>query len=260
MVEYGDRLVVCGVFDSIDAVPAKGVASWNGSSWSPMDAGLRYRGYVTGMTVCDGILYAAGQFSLQNAYSTLVRWDGERWQSVSDDHSRIQSIACANGTLFGTDWDAELDVVRWSGHDWASLGSGTNGQVRSLQGIGDQLYVGGRFSRAGGKNSSAIARWDMSEENRFAATLAARSGVPNPFTSSTSIALRLTAPGHVRVTVFDTRGRRISVLEDADRAAGSWSVTWGGRTSRGEQAPAGLYFIRVETPGHSETRRVVRIL
>jgi flagellar hook assembly protein FlgD len=89
--------------------------------------------------------------------------------------------------------------------------------------------------------------------------LSAESGIPNPFTISTSIAYRLTSVGHVKLSVFDLRGRRVAVLEDAQRAPGTNVVTWDGHVEGGRQAPAGLYFIRIELPGRIETRRVVRL-
>jgi len=150
-------------------------------------------------------------------------------------------------------------VTKWDGQSWSWLGSGTNSLVLGLAVQGDGLYAGGVFTQAGGKSSSGIARWDLRSDGRIAAMLTAESGIPNPFTTSTSIAYRLTNPGHVKVSVFDLRGRRVAVLEDAARAPGTNVVTWDGHIEGGQQAPAGLYFIRLELPGHSETRRVVRL-
>ncbi|HSC76370.1 MAG TPA: thrombospondin type 3 repeat-containing protein, partial [Pseudomonadales bacterium] len=52
-------------------------------------------------------------------------------------------------------------VARWDGSHWNTLGSGLNGQVRSLalDGAGN-LYVAGLFTAAGGVSASGIAKWN----------------------------------------------------------------------------------------------------
>jgi len=51
-------------------------------------------------------------------------------------------------------------VGRFDGVRWQSLGSGTNGAVRSAIEFQGDLYVGGRFTTAGGVPAVGVARWD----------------------------------------------------------------------------------------------------
>jgi len=83
--------------------------------------------------------------------------------------------------------------------------------------------------------------------------LAAATGIPNPFRVSTTIAYRLAVAGHVRVSVYDLRGRRVATLEDTQRPVGVGFATWDGRVEGGADAPAGVYFLRLDLPGRSET-------
>ncbi len=59
-------------------------------------------------------------------------------------------------------------IARWNGSGWSALGSGMerpeNGYaaVRALAVVGDDIYAGGEFSRAGGVAASNVARWDGS--------------------------------------------------------------------------------------------------
>jgi hypothetical protein len=82
---------------------------------------------------------------------------------------------------------------------------------------------------------------------------------PNPFNPRTTVRFTvggadLAESGRARVTleVFDVSGRRVAVLEDRFRTAGTWSASWDGRTFRGIPAASGIYFMRL-TVGRSES-------
>ncbi len=90
----------------------------------------------------------------------------------------------------------------------------------------------------------------------LAATVTAE---PNPFTAQAWIRWGLAAAAHVRVAVYDVRGRRVAALLDADRPAGQGLVRWDATDEAGRRVPAGVYFVRVETPGAARTQRIVRL-
>ena len=50
------------------------------------------------------------------------------------------------------------------------------------------------------------------------------SNYPNPFNPSTIIAFAISAPGHVKLEVFDVTGKRVATLTDGPREAGSFSI------------------------------------
>lgn len=78
------------------------------------------------------------------------------------------------------------------------------------------------------------------------------SGAPNPFLTSTTFAFRLETPARVRAVVIDLQGREIAVLDEAQRGPGYHSIVWDGRLSNGEQARAGVYFVRARFDGAHE--------
>ena len=51
-------------------------------------------------------------------------------------------------------------VAQWDGSDWKPLGSGVNGPVHALAATGTDVYVGGRFTEAGGQPANNIAKWN----------------------------------------------------------------------------------------------------
>lgn len=125
----GPRLVVTGDFVHAGALAVQRIASWNGSAWSPLGAGLAW----TGTALCvhdDGngpALYAAGSFA-----------------------------APGGGSMFG--------VGRWNGSAWTVLGAAASSDVNALcsfdDGAGAKLYAAGRFSSFGGAPALAIGAWD----------------------------------------------------------------------------------------------------
>jgi hypothetical protein len=67
----------------------------------------------------------------------------------------------AGGTFSFTNGQS---IARWDGFSWSPLGAGiTNGTVTALAMNGNDLYVGGRFTNAGGLSAYNIARWDGKE-------------------------------------------------------------------------------------------------
>jgi hypothetical protein len=82
---------------------------------------------------------------------------------------------------------------------------------------------------------------------------------PNPFGDETGVRWTLSRAARVRVDVFDVRGRRVATLLDAARPAGPGEIRWPGADRNGHAVAAGVYFVRVQALGETQTGRVVRI-
>jgi hypothetical protein len=92
------------------------------------------------------------------------------------------------------------------------------------------------------------------------ARLLVEPAAPSPFRAATTIPFVIPARGGihaVRLAVHDVRGRRVTTLIDATRAAGAHAVSWAGTDGAGSPVPSGVYFYRIEWNGRSETGRVV---
>ena len=50
--------------------------------------------------------------------------------------------------------------MAWDGESWSDMGGGFDGRVSSLARHGNQLIAGGSFSRAGGRITPRVARWN----------------------------------------------------------------------------------------------------
>ena len=80
---------------------------------------------------------------------------------------------------------------------------------------------------------------------------------PNPFGPTTAIAFTLSAPSHTRVSIYDCRGRLVTVLVAQEHSAGKHILEWRGHDGRGNNVANGVYFCRAEAGGTAEARKMV---
>jgi trimeric autotransporter adhesin len=130
----GRQLYVTGNFSTVGGAPINGLARWNGQAWSSV--GGPPSAYVSQMAVYD---------------------DGRAGPALF--------VTGGFNTIGGV---SALRIARWDGHSWSPLGSGLSGGTGETFGLavfddgrGPALYVGGRFTGAGGVPVTGLARWDV---------------------------------------------------------------------------------------------------
>jgi hypothetical protein len=84
-----------------------------------------------------------------------------------------------------------------------------------------------------------------------------RPPAPNPTRRTTTVSYALAQAGRVQLGVYDVSGRLVRQLVDGERRAGTETVVWNGTAASGARLEAGVYFVRLATPGFRETRRVI---
>jgi hypothetical protein len=82
-----------------------------------------------------------------------------------------------------------------------------------------------------------------------AAATGLRGVVPNPSAGQVQIRFAVREPGAVAFDVVDMAGRVVARIPGRRWEAGTWSVAWDGRTSRGTQAAPGIYFVQMRMDG-----------
>jgi hypothetical protein len=75
---------------------------------------------------------------------------------------------------------------------------------------------------------------------------------PNPFNPSTTISYRLPSRSNVILTVFNTLGQRVAVLEDGEREAGYHEVRF-----EASNLASGVYFYRLQAGEFVQSRKFV---
>lgn len=185
----GSTLIVGGMFTSAGQTSALNIASWDGSAWSALAAGLN--GPVRALAVFDDglgggpALYAAGFFTASGSVPLggLAKWNGTTW-------SKVGSLALGGTPLALTTFDPPGPeprglyvggnfqiagpglfppakcVARWDGSAWKSLGPGITGSVFAMTewktASGPVLVVGGGITAAGALPLSNLAIWSGS--------------------------------------------------------------------------------------------------
>lgn len=79
---------------------------------------------------------------------------------------------------------------------------------------------------------------------------------PVPAVREVKIHYSLPKAAQVRLSIYDIRGKLVRSLVDFVEQAGSRTVLWDCRDSKGEKVPSGTYFVRLETVGFSACRKL----
>jgi len=80
---------------------------------------------------------------------------------------------------------------------------------------------------------------------------------PNPLNPEAVVSLVVPAAGHVRLRVFDLRGRYVRTLLDGEGQAGeTMNLTFDGHDDAGRPLASGRYYLKAETAAGAETSPV----
>jgi len=171
---YDGRLIAGGMFTTAGGTVAHGIASWDGTSWSPLGSGVDYYSdpFVGALAVYHGRLYAGGGFDTAGGIpaSSIASWDGISWSSLESGAggvtgAMIMSLAVYNDMLIAGGVFSSVggvpanNIASWDGNSWSPLGSGMRGWGHSLTVFEHSLIVGGNFTEAGSQSCNFIARW-----------------------------------------------------------------------------------------------------
>jgi len=176
MAQVGNDLYVGGEFTDVDGNPAADyLVKWDGTTWSALGSG-GIPAPVRALAVIGTDLYVGGEFSDIDGIGTrsrIAKWDGANWSALGTGVGNTVYALAALGTdlYIGGDFinvggSNGNGIVRWNGASFSGLGSGvtilsTGEGVKAIVIQGTDVYVGGRFTQAGGVSStSGIARWN----------------------------------------------------------------------------------------------------
>ena len=82
---------------------------------------------------------------------------------------------------------------------------------------------------------------------------------PNPFNPSTLIRYNVAKSGNVQVLIYDLHGRRIKILQNGIKDAGSYSVPWNSRSADGRIMASGIYFVILKTGGFVQSKPILLV-
>ncbi len=82
---------------------------------------------------------------------------------------------------------------------------------------------------------------------------------PNPSRGGFAVTYEIPHPERVEISIYDIHGRRVAVLADEIRGAGSHTISWRPGLGVTPGASPGIYFLRLATTSETRTTRLVLI-
>ncbi len=80
---------------------------------------------------------------------------------------------------------------------------------------------------------------------------------PNPFNPETTISFDMPKAGNARLDIYNVKGQLVKTLFDGTAPYGKTSKVWNGTDNSGNAVTSGVYFYRLSTDNHSETRKMM---
>jgi hypothetical protein len=176
-----DTLYVAGYFTYTDSLPARGLASWDGTKWHIYDVPQPNPGaavLATSVSKYKGNIYLGGNFIVNingQEVNDLIRFDGTDWHGCGmiDGWTNIHDLEVFQGKLYVAGYFTQTDgpaagnagnsIMSWDGEKWDDLGGGVcspYGAIDDLFVHGDKLFVAGAFDCIGGIDAHNVATWD----------------------------------------------------------------------------------------------------
>jgi hypothetical protein len=156
---HDGELVVGGLFQTANGVPAPYIARFNGL-WHAYPGGPDRT--VHSLAVYNGELIAGGEFSpyYSGNLNRVARWNGSAWQNLgpgvgdpASSYGIVTSLAVSAGRLFVIGEYTKIGaadafrIARWNGASWETWpGDLYGGSVAALTEYGGELIAGGVFT------------------------------------------------------------------------------------------------------------------
>jgi len=281
---HDDYLYAAGAFSQAGGINTGRVARYHLTEevWEPV-ATVQPNNDVYTLMVHDNYLYIGGNFT--NLVESSARYvaklnlsgqgDWERAGNTLDSGSGfgVRALAMLEGTLYiGGLFDSYMgtqlnNIARLAdnGTSWLPLGFGVNGRVNDFLVWETDLWLSGRFTRAGNQPAAGLTVWSLDLDYTppvsigpdpidLPNTVKLYQNYPNPFNPTTTIQYTLPENAQVRLDVYNIAGQRIATLVNENQAQGThFSVFDATRLS------SGIYLYQITANGVSETRKMLLI-
>lgn len=161
-----------------NSILADGDDDWNRDYGDPNANGVVY---TLSEAPYNGSIYIGGNFDSirgirAKSFAVLERWgDSLQFQEIGGGVSggNVYAIYVDDTNIYvGGSFTKAGDVpvkniARWDGHNWFSLGLGTDSTVLALTKYKGLIYAGGNFTHAGDSTANFIASWSSTNNSWY---------------------------------------------------------------------------------------------
>lgn len=249
LAAIGTDLYVGGRFNRAGEVAATRIAVYDttqdgDAGWSALGSGVN--GDVDALAVVGEALYVGGNFNQAGAAPAghIARYDPDAggdagWSALgSGTDNQVYALASIGTALYvggaftqagggAAARIAVFDTTQGSDAGWSALGSGVSERVFALAVIGSELYVGGRFTEAGGAPASRIARYDTSQAGDLGWS-ALGSGTNSDPVTLAAIGSDLYVGGGFRLVGDELDANRVAVYDTTRVGDAGWAALGSG--------------------------------
>ncbi|MEZ4700458.1 MAG: T9SS type A sorting domain-containing protein [Rhodothermales bacterium] len=155
----------------------------------------------------------------------------ELWDSMASEW--------VNEELETNVFDGDNDITESIWQVWSEDVAGKQGAAGWLNDSRSLYNYGTSTAREGVPGGFAVSAIDL---------------FPNPTRDRVTVDVTMANPGYLLVEVYDLLGRRVATLSDATAPAGVQQLRW-----NADGQPAGLYLVRLEAAGETQTHAVTVI-
>ncbi|MEO6598044.1 MAG: hypothetical protein ABIP94_25145, partial [Planctomycetota bacterium] len=167
------EVLVAGGFSSIAGVAARGLARWNGVTWSAASSGLASPMAFLAVRP-DGSIFVGARYGAVGD-SLAHRWNGLSWSPIGAGYpsgpgsgfNLIGLFALPSGDLLAggnSAWSGTVPtpiLQRWTGASWSTIATASYGQlVAAVELPNGDLIVGGVLYNMAGVAVTNVARFD----------------------------------------------------------------------------------------------------
>ncbi len=245
------------------------VTTDNGNNWTKVTTGLPNL-YCTRISIYKdhpetAVISFSGFVNGKKVYKTTNY--GSSWTNISGDLPNIPVnsilIYPKNGNIILAGTDLGIFVTLDGGTSWTQMNNELpNVPVFDLDYCAAQDVVIASTHGRGMFKADVEPLTKVEKENLVKnISFQLEQNYPNPFgtrskarINRTTISYRLQKAGFVKLTIFDELGRRIKILENSYKAAGTYRNYF-----NASKLPSGVYFYRLEQNGISQTKKIILI-
>jgi len=248
--------------NNIWALGSFGLAKYDGTSWTvyPHDYSLIASGDYFSM-------YIDAQDSIWIGTSGgILKFDGANWSAYTTDNSGIPYnyvIALCkdnSGNLWfnGCEKEENGSLVKFDGTTWTCFDEFNSGlQSTSITSIivdfYDNIWIGTYDGVAVYNETGIVATEDDTQSPVVVSSIKA---YPNPFRQSGAItfetALKTDETGSI--TIYNLKGQKVKSFEVNGKIS---KLSWNSKDENNRLSASGIYFYRLSTKKHQETKKLV---
>ena len=181
---------------------------------------------------------------------------GQTWTPAGLAGSSVQALFVYGARIFAGTKNEGIFLSADNGTTWNPVNEGIplGTTVRGFGVFGSDMFLAtlgrGIWRRPLRELVTSVGFTALSIPEHFSMA----QNYPNPFNSSTTIRYGLPGREHMSLTIFNTLGQQVSVLQNGEQDAGYHEVRFDGATF-----PSGVYFYRMQAGSFTETRKLLLV-